>query len=128
MARLTDPDILERYKQVLTDWAITGAVELTEQAIRELRATLEGGVVEEGVEGVTVQGFKKELYQFVCNKNGEIDQVKENRQEWRELWEWHYDLRPTIKGVKLYVETRLYPDSFASRDEPRILVVRVKLA
>ena len=49
--------------------------------------------------------------------------MKEEREPWREDWEWHYDLRPTINGVKLYVETRLYPESFSRQMEPVIQVV-----
>jgi hypothetical protein len=72
---------------------------------------------------VTEKHFKETLYRFVCEEDGEIDQVKEERERWRELWEWHYDLRPTINGIKLYVETRLFPESFSSREEPIIHVV-----
>lgn len=43
-------------------------------------------------------------------------------------WDWHYDLRPTINGVKLYVETRLYPESFSSRHDPIIQIVQIKVA
>ena len=119
MARLTDPDILARYKQALADWNVEGAIELIGRAHEELRTTLED---------VKVKEFKEALYRFVCQENSEIDQIKEERQEWRKQWEWHYDLRPTIKGVKLYVETRLFPESFSSRQEPIVYVVRIKLA
>ena len=54
--------------------------------------------------------------------------MKEEREPWREHWEWHYDLRPTINGVKLYVETRLFPESFSSCEEPIIHVVQIKPA
>jgi hypothetical protein len=117
MPRLTDPDILARYKQALCDWTVTGAIELVGRAHEGLRTTLEG---------VTVLHFKEALYRYVCLEGGEIDQVKELREPWRNLWEWHYDLRPTINGVKLYVETRLHPESFASREEPCIRVVQIK--
>jgi hypothetical protein len=119
MARLTDPDILARYKQALTEWSVSGAIELVGLAHEGLRTTLEG---------VTEKGFKEALYRFVCHENGEIDQVKEDRETWRGKWEWHYDLRPTINGVKVYVETRLYPESFSSRQDPIIHIVRIKPA
>jgi hypothetical protein len=119
MARLTDPDILARYQQALADWNFEGAIELTDRAHEGLLTTLEG---------VTVKYFKQALYCFVCEENGEIDEVKEEGEQWREHWEWHYDLRPTINGVKLYVETRLFPESFSSREEPIIHVVQVKPA
>jgi hypothetical protein len=118
MARLTDPDTLARYKQALTEWEVKGAIVLEgRRAHGGLRTTLEG---------MTVAEFKEALYRFVCHENGEIDQVKEEREGWCEQWEWHYDLRLTINGVKVYVETRLHPESFASREDPTVLVVQIK--
>jgi hypothetical protein len=105
------------YKEALIDWAVGGAVQLVGRAYDGLRATLVG---------VTEEDFKEALYRFVCHQNGEIDQVKEEREPWREQWEWHYDLRPTINGVKTYVETRLYPESWSSSAEPTVLVVQIK--
>jgi hypothetical protein len=119
MVRLTDLDILARYRQALADWAVAGAIVLKGRAPDGLRTTLEGA---------TEEYFKEAHYRFVCEDNGEIDQVKEERKPWRNYWEWHYDLRPTIKGVKLYVETRLYPESFSSRLDPIIQVVQIKPA
>jgi hypothetical protein len=117
MARLTDPDILARYKQALADWNVEGAIVLMGRAPDGLRTTLEG---------VTEKYFKEKLYCFVCQENGEVDQVKEEREPWCKQWEWHYDLRPTINGIKLYVETRLLPESFSSDQEPTIHVVQIK--
>jgi hypothetical protein len=119
MARLTDPETLARYHQALAEWQVTGTIELIGRAHEELRTTLEG---------VTEEGFREALARFVLEEDGEIDQVKEEREPWRTKWEWHYDLRPTINGVKLYVETRLFPESFSSRHEPIIHVVRIKPA
>jgi hypothetical protein len=117
MARLVDPHTLARYQQALAEWKVEGAIELIGRAHEGLRTTLEG---------VTEDGFKEELYRFVCQQNGEIDQVKEEREPWCKDWEWHYDLRPTIHGVKVYVETRLFPESFSSRKEPTVYIVQVK--
>ncbi len=119
MARLADPDILARYKQALADWTVSGAIELDGRAPEGLRTILEG---------VTENYFKKTLFRFVCEEDGEIDQVKEEREPWRKYWEWHYDLRLTILGVKLYVETRLDPESFSSHKDPVIRVVQIKPA
>ena len=117
MARLTDPVLLARYQQALADWSIEGAVELIGRAHEGLRTTLEG---------VMEKYFKEALYQFVCEQGGEIDQVKEQREPWCKDWEWHYDLRPTINGVRVYVETRLFPESSSSDKEPIIYVVQIK--
>ena len=120
MVRLTDPDILARYKQALTERELTGAIVLEgRRALEGLRTTLEG---------MTEEEFMEALFRFVCHENGEIDQVKEEREGRCEKWEWHYDLRLTIKGVKIYVETRLYPESFVGLKDkdPTILVVQIK--
>ena len=119
MARLTDPDLLARFHQTLSNWTVEGYIELIGRAQEGLQTSLEG---------VSVKEFKEALYRFVCQENGEIDQVKEEREQWRQQWEWHYDLRLKIKGVKLYVETRLFPESFSSREEPILRVVQIKLA
>ena len=42
MSRLTDPDILARYMQALTDWMVSGAIVLKGRAPDGLRTTLEG--------------------------------------------------------------------------------------
>ena len=55
-------------------------------------------------------------------------QAKEDRERWRNIWEYHYDLRPTINGVIVYVETRLSPEDFSNRDDPVIIVVNIKPA
>jgi hypothetical protein len=119
MARLTDSEVLERFRQALADWKFEGAVQLQGRAKEGLRLTLEG---------VTEKHFKEALFRYVCEGNGEVDQVREQREPWRDFWEWHYDLRPTINGVKLYVETRLDPESFCSDKDPSVIIVQVKPA
>ncbi len=119
MPRLTDPVLLARYTEALSAWKVEGYIVLKKDAYEGLRTTLPGLAEKE---------FKEALFRFVCEEDGEIDQVKEGRHRWKELWEWHFDLRPTIDGIRLYVETRLYPESFSSREEPEIHVVHIKPA
>ena len=118
MARLTDPAILDRYKQALADWRVTGAIIVDEkQALDGLKTYLEG---------VTQRDFKEALYRFVFDEDGEIKQVKEVRDWWPcNQWDYHYDLCPTINGVKIYVETRLAPRDPRPGDEPQIIVVNI---
>jgi hypothetical protein len=91
MPRLTDPGLLARYRSALAEWKVEGYIELIGQAAEGLRTTLQG---------VTVKYFKEALHHHVFVEAGEIDQVKEDREGWRDKWEFHYDLRPTINGVK----------------------------
>jgi hypothetical protein len=119
MPRLTDPVLLARYKKALSAWNVEGYIQLEKRAPEGLRTTLEG---------VPEASFKEELYRFVCEDDGEIDQVKEDRENWKKEWEWHFDLRPTINGLKVYVETRLFPESFSSREEPIVRIFQIKPA
>lgn len=58
---------------------------------------------------------------------GEIDQVVETRPQWN-FWSHHYDLRLTINGRLVYVETRLKYNNPADPDDPVIFVVNIHLA
>ena len=75
-----------------------------------------------------VTANKKAASAYALDHYGEIDQVKEERDPWCKQWEFHYDLRPIINGVKVYVETRLHPEALGSRQDPVIYVVQIKRA
>ena len=72
--------------------------------------------------GYTLKEFKEQLYQFVIAEKGKIDQVVENRENWRDKWSHHYDLRPVVDGVKIYVETRLRYKNPSDPDDPVIFL------
>lgn len=116
MPRLTDPDRLAAYRDALGNWSIAGYIqfELTEQAQRWI--ALELGYVKH-------REFGRLMYDYIA-AGGEIDEVRETRPEWSD-YEFHYDLRPTINGKLVYIETRLdYRPPFTP-DEPVILVVNI---
>ena len=73
--------------------------------------------------GYTQRRFGEVLHLFV-EAGGEVDQVVETRPEWL-MHSHHYDLRPTVAGRKLYVETRLLADD---PDDPTIFIVNIKPA
>jgi hypothetical protein len=64
----------------------------------------------------------------VVEQAGEIDQVEETREQWRNKWDYHYDLRPVLAGIKLYVETRLHYRNANDPDDPIIYVVNIHRA
>jgi hypothetical protein len=64
--------------------------------------------------------FNEWLYQHV-EAGGEIDQVPERRPEWNDR-DFHYDLRLTVAGRRLYVETVLLDDD---PDDPLIQIVSI---
>jgi hypothetical protein len=109
MAPLTDPRILALFRTALALWNVTGYVTWSRLA-REW--------VERNLEGHTVRGVGREMFEHL-EAGGEIDQVKETREEYLEH-EHHYDFRIRIGGRLVYLETRLDQED---PDEPVIHVV-----
>jgi hypothetical protein len=75
MPPLTDPEILCCYRNALSNWRFEGFVAFTERAREGLRLVLPG---------YSLPTFKELLYQHVVVNGGEIDQVAESREEWRD--------------------------------------------
>jgi len=119
MAKLTDPEIERCYQNALRNWKFSGFVIYDKDADSWVR---------ENLEGVTFQRLSELLFEFVVNQGGEIDQVVEQRFNWVGEWSHHYDLRPIINGIALYVETRLRYRDPDDPDDPIIHVVNVKRA
>jgi hypothetical protein len=117
VGRLIDPDRLAAYLDALSNWNLNGYVEfrLTEQAYNWLRRELDG---------VTLKEFARLMYEYLQG-GGEIDEVRETREQWSSEYEFHHDLRFEIQGKRVYVETRLkYRPPFV-KDDPAILVVSI---
>jgi len=119
VARLTDPEVERCYRNALANWQYNGFVVYEKDAADWIRANLDG---------VSFREFSRLLNEYVVCHGGEIDQVVERRFNWINKWSHHYDLRPTIQGVRLYVETRLHYRDFNDPDDPVIFVVHVKPA
>lgn len=122
MAKLTDPEKLQCYLNALANWRFDGFMQFKPIALQEL---------DHEFEGMTEREFHHQLFQFVQD-GGEIDQVLETRTiETREDWigdGYHYDLRPTIRNKRIYVETLLEYRNANDPDDPVIRVVRIKPA
>ena len=117
MPPLIEPIRLAAYRDALGNWNVTDYIqfELTEQAHRWIRRELDN---------MTVKEIGHLMYEFVA-AGGEIDEVPEMRPEWRDRYEFHYDLRVRIHDKSAYIETRLnYREPFVA-DESWILVVNV---
>jgi len=117
MAPLNDPERLMAYKDALSNWAFEGFVEpeLSDQAYRWIRRELGRFEIKE---------LYRLMHEYVVG-GGEVDEVRETRPEWRDAYEFHYDLRFSIHGKPVYVETRLKFRPPFVPDEPTILVVNV---
>lgn len=116
MAPLTDPTRLAAYKDALANWSFQGYVrfELTETAHRWIKRELSN---------ITVKGIGRMMHEYV-DAGGEIDEVRETRPEWSD-YEFHYDLRLTIQGKAVYIETRLHYRLPLVPDESTVLVVNI---
>ena len=116
MARLTDLEILTCYRNALANWRYDGFVEFFPLAADWLEKEL----------GEKPRDFAHRLHDFVT-AGGEIDRVVETRPEWN-TWSHHYDLRLTLSGRLVYVETRLKYREPTDPDDPVIFVVSIHLA
>lgn len=117
MPPLTDPDRLAAYRNALGNWNITDYIqfELTVQAHRWIRRELGS---------VTLKDIGRLMFEYE-KAGGEIDEVAETRPEWWNDYEFHHDLRLTIQGKAVYVETRLNYRLPVIADESWILVVNI---
>jgi len=118
MAPLTDPDRLQSYKDALSNWEVKDYVQfhLHETAYKFVRRELDG---------VSLDGIKRRMWEYVLGEGGEIDEQRENRREWSGEYEFHHDLRLTIQDKKVYIETRLHFRVPFVPDESWIDVVNV---
>jgi len=114
MAPLTDPILLAAYRNALANRRYEGYVRWTEVAQNWVRRELGE---------YTVRAVAQRMFEYV-DRGGEIDQVEENRPEWRH-YSHHFDLRFDLGGRRLYVETRLQFRDPSDPDDPVILVANV---
>ena len=54
---------------------------------------------------------------------GRLDRVDEERERWKQLWRFHFDLWPDIAAKEIYVETRFVDAD--ELDDREIIVVSV---
>lgn len=117
MAPLTDPVRLEAYKDALGNWNYDGYIEfeLTETAYRWVKRELNN---------ITLKEIGRLMHEYVAT-GGVIDEVRETRPEWSDDYEFHYDLRFTIQGKPVYIETRLNYRLPLVPDDSTILVANI---
>jgi hypothetical protein len=114
---LTDPARLVAYRDALGNWNVRDYVqfELTEEAHRWIRRVLSN---------ITLKEIGRLMYEHVA-AGGDIDEVPETRPEWSDQYEFHHDLRLTIRKKSVYIETRLNYRLPVVPDESWILVVNI---
>ncbi|MGH7194074.1 MAG: hypothetical protein ACREJM_11180 [Candidatus Saccharimonadales bacterium] len=114
---MNDPDRFSAYRGALGNWSVGGYIqfELTEQAHRWLRRELGD---------ITLKELGRQMFEYV-DAGGDIDEVAETRPEWSGEYRFHHDLRLTIGGKAVCIETRLQYRLPVVADESWILVVNI---
>ena len=111
MARLTNPTLLSRFRQVLSSWNFTGYITWKEVARQWVQANLQE---------LTPRAIGELMFNYF-ESGGEIDEVPETRPEWDTV-KYHYDFRIPIKDERIYIETILNLDE---PDDPILHVVSI---
>ena len=111
MPSLNDPDLLALYLEALQEWNFDGYIEWKPRPRDWLR---------ENLGNFTQRVVGRLMYEHVL-AGGEIDQVQETREEYRDSDPFHYDFRLPIGGRLIYIETVLR----TSRMGPTVLVVSI---
>jgi hypothetical protein len=111
MARLTDPQVLAKFRHALREWNCTGYITWKPVARRW---------VEENLEGLTTRAVAEEMFRYF-DGGGHIDEVRERRREWSDH-RFHYDFRIPLADRLVYIETILVEDD---PNDPTIHVVSV---
>ncbi len=120
LPKLTDPERLKCFLAALANWRYDGFLEFRPLAQDWLQQEMPN---------LTQRELRRILFAHV-QAGGEIDEVVERRPEWADFG-FHYDLRPTVVGKRLYVESLLKyrdPEDPDDPDDPVIIVVNVHWA
>ena len=97
MARLTDLELWTLFHEALKEWRADGYIVWKRLPAEWLRIELEGH---------TQKSISKLMHEHI-EAGGEIDQVKERRERYRDRYEFHFDFRLTIDERRVYIETTL---------------------
>ena len=95
MAPLRDPDLLDKFLEALKEWNCDGYVQWSRRPADWLRKNFESH---------SQKAIGQAMYDYVVD-GGEIDQVKENYEGYRDTHPFHYDFRIPIAGRLIYIET-----------------------
>lgn len=114
MARLTDTVIREKYLTALSEWdSGYGGISWEDHAADWLNRHLPKS---------SQRRVGEIMYRHVL-EGGDIHQIPERREGWKDIHEYHYDLQIEIQGRLRYIETRLIEESRVH--DPYIAVVNM---
>ena len=112
MPPLRDQVMLDKFLEALKEWNCDGYIQWKRRPAEWLRSNLESR---------SQKAIGEAMYDHVVN-GGEIDQVKENYEGYRDTHPFHYDFRIPIAGRHIYVETVFDETKMG----PTITVVSIK--
>lgn len=95
MPPLTDPELLARLLEALKQWNCEGYIQWKGRPAEWLR---------ENLPNLTQRAIGQLMYEHVSS-GGEIDQIRENYEGYRESHPYHYDFRILVIDRMIYVET-----------------------
>jgi hypothetical protein len=95
MPPLRDPDLLAKFLEALKEWDCEGFIQWKRRPAEWLR---------ENLQGHSQRAVAQAMYDHVAS-GGEIDQVRENYEGYRDTHPYHYDFRIPIAGRLIYIET-----------------------
>lgn len=111
MAPLKDPELLAKFIEALKEWNCDGFIQWKRLPTEWLRRNLEG---------YSQKAVGRLMWEYVAG-GGDIDQVVETRDDYRDLCPYHYDFRIPIADRFIYIET-CYDDTPMG---PTIYVVNI---
>jgi hypothetical protein len=96
VAPLSDQNQIAKLLEALKEWNCDGFVQWKRLPTEWLRKNLEG---------YSQKSVGRLMYEYLRD-GGEVDAVAETREEYRNLYAYHYDFRIQIGHRFLYIETR----------------------
>ena len=113
MLALTDPERLAHFKACLSWWNYECYVHWKRLPAEWIRRELDG---------VSLREFARLMCDYV-EAGGRVDEVAESREPWCNWYAFHHDIRMTVLGRNLYIETVL--DQGREPEDSSITVVNV---
>jgi hypothetical protein len=115
MPPLTDPERSQCYLNALKNWKYAEFIRFEKDAFRWIRAELRN---------YSTREVGRLLYEHVLENGCScVDEQPETRERWRDLHQFHHDIRMPVAGRLIYFETRLVYRNPNDPDDPIILVV-----
>ena len=111
MPPLADPQLLDCFKGILSNWHVTGYVTAKDQALEWAADNLNG---------FTLKALARLMNEHIL-AGGDIDQVRETRQQYNDR-DYHYDFRLFWVDSYIYIETILMDDDPA---DPILKIVSI---